>query len=115
MQRCFLALTLVAAFVSPVPSRAMFHPIRWRTDPVADDLPGSGLEARDCEPLQRVTGCEEPPSRRVSRQWRELAQTVRRLAAIATEEERIGLLAKAEEYEERARQWEERQKPASTA
>jgi hypothetical protein len=107
--RYILAFTLVAAFINPVPSRAMFHPLRWRSDPIADDMMGSGLEARECEPLRRVAGCEQP-GRHVAQQWRDLAQRVRRLAALSTGEERARLLEKAVQYEDRARRWEEQQK-----
>jgi hypothetical protein len=107
MNRYVLAFTLLAAFVNPVPSRAMFHPIRWRHDPVSDDMMGSGLEARECQPLHRVAGCEEPSARHVAQQWRDLARRVRRLAALSSGEERTQLLEKAVQYEERARRWEE--------
>ncbi|HZB93542.1 MAG TPA: hypothetical protein VE397_18990 [Stellaceae bacterium] len=111
MNRCLLAVVVVAAFVNAVPSRAEFHPIRWRGDPYSDDLMGSGFEARDGEPLGSAAACEEPTERKVARQWRDLAARVRRLAALNSGEQRERLLARAQEFEERARRWEESRKP----
>ena len=112
--RYLFAFTLLAALANPVPSRAEFHPIKWRNDPVADDLMGSGLEARDCEKQRQRAGCEEPVERKVARQWRDLAERVRRLAALSAEADRPRLLTLAEEYEARATRWEEQHnRPAS--
>jgi hypothetical protein len=108
MNRYLLAFTIFAAFVNPVPSRAEFHPIRWHGDPYNDDIMGSGLEVRERAPLRRAAACEEPMERKVARQWRDLAERVRRLAALSEGEQRDRLLAKAEEFEERARLWEEK-------
>jgi hypothetical protein len=107
MNRYLLAFTIFAAFVNPVPSRAEFHPIRWHSDPYNDDIMGSGLEVRECEPLRRVAACDEPMERKVARQWRDIAERVRRLAELSSGEQRDRLLVKAEEFEERARRWEE--------
>lgn len=106
MNRALLAFTIFAAFVNPVPSRAEFHPIRWHSDPYNDDIMGSGLEARECASLRRVAACDEPMERKVARQWRDLAERVRRLAALSDGEQRDRLLVKAREFEERARRWE---------
>jgi len=110
MNRCLVAFTLFAAFVNPVPSRAEFHPIRWRRDPIVDDITGSGCENRDSQILRRAA-CEEPLDSKVARQWRDLAERVRRLAALSSKEERPRLLAQAEQYEERARRWEAMRRP----
>jgi hypothetical protein len=110
MNRYLLAFTIFAAFVNPVPSRAEFHPIRWCGDPYNDDIMGSGFEARERGPLHRTAGCEEPMERKVARQWRDLAERVRRLAALSDGEQRDRLLVKAQELEERARRWEEKQR-----
>ena len=106
MNRALLAFTIFAAFVNPVPSRVEFHPVRW-CDPYNDNIMGSGFEARDCAPRRRVAACDEPMERRVARQWRDLAERVRRLAALSSGEQRDRLLVKAEEFEQRARRWEE--------
>ncbi|HUC64874.1 MAG TPA: hypothetical protein VMA53_05580 [Stellaceae bacterium] len=109
VNRYALAFVVFAAFVNPVPSRAEFHPVRWRHDPISDDIMGSGLEARECEPLRRTAACEEPMERKVARQWRDLAERVRRLAALCTDEERQRWLTLADDYELRAQRWEQRQ------
>jgi len=110
MNRYLLAFTIFAAFVNPVPSRAEFHPIRCCGDPYNDDIMGSGIEARERAPLRRVAGCEEPMERKVARQWRDLAERVRRLAELSDGEQRARLLVKAQEFEERARLWEEKRR-----
>lgn len=115
MNRYLLAIVVFASFVNAVPSRAEFHPIRWRGDPYSDDLMGSGLEVPDGEPLRRIAACEEPTERKVARQWRDLAARVRRLAALNSGEQRERLLARAQEFEERARQWEIDRKPTNKA
>jgi hypothetical protein len=101
MNRYIVAFTVFAAFINPVPSRAEFHPIRWHSDPYDDDVMGSGLELRDCAPLRRVAACDEPMERKLARQWRDLAERVRRLAALSDGEQRDRLLVKAQEFEER--------------
>jgi hypothetical protein len=114
LNRYLLAFMVFGAFVNAVPSRAQFHPIRWCGDPIADDLVGSGFEARDCQPLLRAAACDEPVEDKIARQWRDLARRVRRLAALSTQQEQPRLLALAEQYESRARLWEERHGPPAT-
>lgn len=46
--RYLLAFVVLGALVNAVPSRAEFHPIRCRHDPVNDDLMGSGRETGEC-------------------------------------------------------------------
>jgi hypothetical protein len=113
MNRYLVAFTVLAAFVNPVPSRAMLHPIRWRNDPVVDDIMGSGFEHRDAGRALTRAACEEPLERKVARQWRDLAARVRRLAALSGEAERARLMGLAEQYEERARRWEADHPPPS--
>jgi hypothetical protein len=109
--RLLLGFVVFAAFVNAVPSRAQFHPIKWRGDPVANDMVGSGFEIRDIEALNWSAGCNEPVEHRIARQWRDLARRVRRLAALSSAEEQSRLLALAEQYERRARSWEEQRQP----
>jgi hypothetical protein len=111
VNRYVLAFTVLAAFANPVPSRAEFHPIKWRSDPIADDMMGSGLEAPECRNLIRSAGCDEPMERKVARQWRDLAGRVRRLAALSSAQEQERLLALAAAYEARAKRWEEQHNP----
>jgi hypothetical protein len=110
MNRYIVAFTVFAAFTNPVPSRAEFHPIRWCGDPYNDDITGSGFEVRGCAPLRRVAACDEPMERKVARQWRDIAERVRRLAELSSGEQRDRLLVKAQEFEERARLWEEKRR-----
>jgi len=106
MNRCVLAFTVFASCINAVPSRADFHPIRFSRDPISDGFVGSGFECRDAEQFQARAACEEPSEIRVARQWRDLAERVRRLAALCPQEERARLLAQADEYEARAARWE---------
>lgn len=99
--RYLLAFVVLGALVNAVPSRAEFHPIRCRHDPVNDDLMGSGRETGECVSV-RAAMREEAPEVRVARQWRDLAERVRRSAAFAPEEEKQKLLDLAAQYEARA-------------
>ena len=115
MNRYLLAFTLFAACINPVPSRAEFHPVKWRHDPFVDDIMGSGFEDREVQSRPRLAACEEPPEGKVARQWRDLAESMRRLAALSgSPAERERMLAQAEAYEARARLWEAKHRPTST-
>jgi len=113
LNRPILAIVFIASLVNAVPSRAEFHPIRWCADPMSDDFMGSGLECLDNQALRRGAACEDPMVRAVARQWRDLAERVRRLAALSTPTERQRLMMLAEDYEARAKAWEERNRPSA--
>jgi hypothetical protein len=108
LNRPLLAFVFLASVINAVPSRAEFHPIRCRADPISDDFVGSGLEGCGGEALRRSAACEEPMERKVARQWRDLAERVRRLAALSTPVERRRPMTLAEDYEARAKAWEAR-------
>ncbi len=112
MNRPILAIVFLASLVNAVPSRAEFHPIRWHADPMSDDFMGSGLECVDSQALRHGAACEDPMVRKVARQWRDLAERVRRLAALSTPAEQERLMVLAQDYEARAKAWEERNRPS---
>jgi hypothetical protein len=109
--RYLLSFIVLSALVNAVPSRAEFHPIRCRNDPVADDIMGSGREIGECVSV-RAAARDEAPEVRVARQWRDLAERVRRSAAFAPEEEKQKLLDLAAQYEARAERLLRAQRPS---
>ncbi len=98
--RYVLAFVFSASLVNAVPSRAEFHPIKWRSDPMQDDTRGPGSEVQSGRKL-RV----QPATRRdaandeAAEGWRDLAKRVRRLAAQVPDQERQMLLDLADEYD----------------
>jgi hypothetical protein len=106
--RYVLAFVFVASLVNAVPSRAEFHPIRWRSDPSQDDIMGSGLELQNerrvrVQPAMR----RDVPDDAAAEGWRDLAKRVRRLAAQVPDQERRMLLDLADEYDARAARLEQ--------
>jgi hypothetical protein len=99
------ALVLIGAFVNAVPARADFHPIKFVHDPVQDDLMGSGFEVERA-PTARAAK-REAPDRKIAETWRRLAGQLRWLASSVEGDKSEELLARANDYEARARQLEE--------
>lgn len=98
------ALVLIAAFVNAVPARADFHPTRFTHDPVQDDLMGSGFEIE--RPPTARAAKRDAPDRKIAETWRRLAGQLRWLASSVEGDKNEELLARAEDYEARARQLE---------
>jgi hypothetical protein len=97
---------MFAALVSAVPSKAALFPTKAVSDLSEDDLTGSGFEP-DNE-ARSVAGAEREDSleAKVARQWREMAKRARRQAELLDGPQRDMLLARAAEYEVRAKRLE---------
>lgn len=106
--RYVLAFVFLSSLVNAVPSRAEFHPIKWRSDPMQDDIMGSGLEVQN-ERKVRVQGATrgDAPDDQAAEGWRDLARRVRRLAAQVPDQERQMPLDLADEYDARATRLEQ--------
>lgn len=106
--RYLLAFVFFASLVNAVPSRAEFHPIKWRSDPGQDDIMGSGLELQN-ERRVRVQASlrGDAPDESRAEGWRDLAKRVRRLAGQVPDQERQMLLDLADEYDARAQRLEQ--------
>jgi Spy/CpxP family protein refolding chaperone len=107
-KRYLMAFVFVASLVNAVPSRAEFHPIRWRSDPSQDDIMGSGLELQNERRARMHAAMRgDAPDEEAAEGWRDLARRVRRLAARVPDQERQMLLDLADEYDARAARLEQ--------
>ena len=100
--RYVLAFVFLASLTNAVPSRAEFRPIKWRSDPVQDDLMGSGMEVPSERRVRVQAAARRDTPAETAAGWRDLAQRVRRLAAQVPDQEREMLLDLAAEYDARA-------------
>ena len=100
--RYVLAFVFLASLTNAVPSRAEFRPIKWRSDPVQDDLMGSGMEVPSERRVSEKAAARRDTPAETAAGWRDLAQRVRRLAAQVPDQEREMLLDLAAEYDARA-------------
>jgi hypothetical protein len=100
------AVVITGAFVNAVPDRAELHPIKFIHDPIEDDLMGSGFEVERV-PVARAAR-REAPDQRIAETWRRLAKQLRWLASFSEGGGGKDLLARADEYEARAEQLEDR-------
>jgi hypothetical protein len=101
----FRGALILAALISSVPSAQALHPAKARSDLNDDDLTGSG---RETDSVDRCFGARRDDALRtkVVRQWRDMAERVRRQALLMDIDERQEFLARAERYEEWARRLE---------
>ncbi len=106
--RYVLAFVFLASLVNAVPSRAEFHPIKWRSDPMQDDIMGSGSEVQSERKLRvQAATRRDAANDEAAAGWRDLAKRVRRLAAQVPDQERQMLLDLADEYDARATRLEQ--------
>lgn len=106
--RYVLAFVFFASLVNAVPSRAEFRPIKWRSDPMQDDIMGSGYEVQSERKLRvQAATRRDAANDEAAEGWRDLAKRVRRLAAQVPDQERQMLLDLADEYDARATRLEQ--------
>lgn len=95
------SIALFLSLVAAVPSQSALHPARAVSGLAEDDLTGSGLEIVQ-EAGSFGAKRSETPEARIARQWRDLAERVRRQAKLLDDRERSALLDLADQYEARA-------------
>jgi hypothetical protein len=97
---------VIAALISSVPSIQALHPAMARSSLNEDDIAGSGCETPS---VDRCHGARREDGLRVKivRQWRDMAERVRRQAQLMDNKERQEFLARADRYEEWARRLED--------
>lgn len=103
--RSLAILNVFACLVSAVPSASAICPIKAVVDLNDDDLTGSGYETRGSryvEAAERDSAFDALRGK-IARRRLDMAARARRQAKLLEEPERRALLAKAEQYEMRAR------------
>jgi hypothetical protein len=107
--RWSLSLMLAGAVINAVPSRAALHPTPRSPGFVEADIAGSGGERARGKRNQK-NGREDDA--RGAQEWREMAARCRSYARWLDPEHRETLLQLADEYDQRARRAEERDRNA---